>query len=51
MQNIVFPGRTRFELSVDKSTILHYRIIIHNGNSKNVDISGIKAEYEKMELR
>jgi hypothetical protein len=50
MQNIVFPGRIRTELSLDKSTVLHYRMIIHNGDSKSLDIAGINTEYEKMGL-
>ncbi|MCL6101648.1 MAG: PmoA family protein [Bacteroidetes bacterium] len=51
MQNIVFPGKIRTELSVDKSTVLHYRVIVHNGSSKDMDILKIKAEYEKMGVK
>ncbi len=51
MQNIVFPGKIRTELSMDKSTVLHYRVIVHNGSSKDVDIQEIKAEYEKMGVK
>ena len=51
MQNIVFPGKIRTELTVDKSTVLHYRVIVHNGSSKDVDIQEIKAEYEKMGVK
>ena len=51
MQNIVFPGKIRTELSMDKSTVLHYRVIVHNGSSKDMDILKIKAEYEKMGVK
>ncbi|MCL6101727.1 MAG: PmoA family protein [Bacteroidetes bacterium] len=51
MQNIVFPGKIRTELTVDKSTVLHYRVIVHNGSSKDMDIQEIKAEYEKMGVK
>ena len=47
MQNIVFPGKNRTELSVDKSTVLRYRVIIHNGSSNDIDMLKIKSEYEK----
>lgn len=51
MQNIVFPGKIRINLSMDKSTILKYRIVIHNGNFEDIDIRKINAEYEKMEAK
>ncbi len=51
MQNIVFPGKIRTELSMEKSTVLHYRVVVHNGSSKEVDIQEIKAEYEKMGVK
>jgi hypothetical protein len=48
MQNIVFPGQNRISVPVDKPVILRYRIIIHNGNAKSLNISGLQSEYEKM---
>ncbi len=47
MQNIVFPGAKRIELSMDKPTILRYRLIIHNGNSGEVNIAALQSEYEQ----
>lgn len=46
MQNIVFPGAERVELSMDKPTVLRYRLIIHNGNAGKADIAALQAEYE-----
>lgn len=48
MQNIVFPGKERVELPVDKPTVLRYRLIIHKGNSVHLDMIKLKTEYEKM---
>lgn len=51
MQNIVFPGKIRTNLSMDKSILLKYRIIVHNGSSKDVDIIKLDNEYEKMKAK
>ncbi len=51
MQNIVFPGRIRTNLSMEKSTILRYRIIVHNGSSKDGDILKLNNEYEKVKTK
>ena len=48
MQNIVFPGKERIELPVNKPTVLRYRIVIHKGSSAQVDMHKIQLEYEKM---
>ncbi len=48
MQNVVFPGREMVDIPLDKPLILHYRIIIHNGNSSSPDIPGLQQEYAKI---
>lgn len=50
MQNIVFPGRKRFKLSMDEPLVLHYRLIIHNGNAYNIDLNHFQFEYEGTKL-
>jgi hypothetical protein len=45
MQNIVFPGRQRINLSLNKPVVLRYRIIVHKGNSVNLNMAGLQAEY------
>lgn len=45
MQNIVFPGEEKVELSMDKPTVLHYRLVIHHGNAGSVNIPKWQAEY------
>ena len=47
MQNIVFPGAEKIELSIDKPTILHYRLIIHKGDAGKADIEALQSEYEQ----
>jgi hypothetical protein len=37
MQNIVFPGRERFHITEEKPVVLKYRLIIHKGDSKEVE--------------
>jgi hypothetical protein len=46
MQNIVFPGRERIKL--DKTVILRYRVIIHDGDAQSLNIPVLQAEYGKM---
>jgi hypothetical protein len=48
MQNVVFPGRERINVSMEKPIVLHYRLIVHNGNASGIDIPNLQAEYEKM---
>ena len=48
MQNIVFPGQKKSTIEMDKPVVLRYRIIIHNGNADNINISTVQSEYEKM---
>lgn len=50
MQNIVFPGRNLIEISVDKPTVLYYRLIINNGNLSSIQFNKLLAEYEKTEV-
>ena len=45
MQNIVFPGEKKVELSLKRPTILRYRLIIHRGNAASVDIPKWQEEY------
>ncbi len=45
MQNIVYPGRKRVEIAVDKPVVLRYRMVIHKGN--DIDLPRLQAEYEK----
>ncbi|MDH4091874.1 MAG: PmoA family protein [Cyclobacteriaceae bacterium] len=46
MQNIVFPGTSRIEISMEKPTVLRYRLVIHDGNANQADIAALQAEYE-----
>lgn len=48
MQNVVFPGRERISVQMDKPIILRYRLIIHNGNAAGVDLPKLQSEYNKM---
>ncbi len=48
MQNIVFPGTNRVELSMETPTVLRYRLIIHDGNAKMADIAALQSEYEHL---
>ncbi len=47
MQNIVFPGRERILLAMDRPVVLHYRLIVHNGNAQSLNLPGFQSEYEK----
>ncbi len=38
MQNIVFPGRQRIDLSTDKELVLKYRVLVHSGELNSVEI-------------
>jgi hypothetical protein len=48
MQNVVFPGRDRIDVPMDKPLVLRYRFIIHNGDSGGIDLPGLQQEYAKM---
>ena len=49
MQNSVFPGQERVAISMDKPTVLQYRLIIHPDNASSVDIPEWQAEYESIQ--
>ena len=51
MQNIVFPGEVKIELSMNKPTVLRYRLIIHRGNAASVDIAKWQTEYAGMYVK
>ncbi|MBG0861013.1 MAG: PmoA family protein [Bacteroidales bacterium] len=46
MQNVVFPGRKKTNL--DNPLILSYRVVIHDGDASEVNLSGLQEEYNKM---
>ncbi len=48
MQNIVFPGRERIDVSMERPIILRYRLIIHDGNASNAELPKLQSEYDKM---
>jgi hypothetical protein len=48
MQNVVFPGRERINVSMNKPIVLRYRLLIHNGNAGSVNLPGFQAEYSKV---
>jgi len=37
MQNIVYPGRERVEIPINKPLVLKYKMIVHNGDVKDVE--------------
>ena len=47
MQNIVFPGRERVEISSDLPTTLRYRLIVHEGSASDLDLARLQAEFEE----
>tara|TARA_R110002049_G_scaffold309306_1_gene520978 strand:+ start:19219 stop:20124 length:906 start_codon:yes stop_codon:yes gene_type:complete len=46
MQNIVFPGRHKIPLPIDKALNLHYRLIVHPGNDNKINFPKLQLEYE-----
>ena len=48
MQNVVFPGSGRIGVPVNGPLILHYRMLIHNGDAGSTDIRLQKQEYAKI---
>lgn len=51
MQNIVFPGRERINVPMEKPIVLRYRLIIHDGNAASVDLPKLQSDYEKIKIR
>jgi hypothetical protein len=47
MQNVVFPGRERLKLTMNKPVELRYRLIIHNGTARDLDIARLQEAYGK----
>lgn len=45
MQNPVYPGRHPVQLSTTEPLILRYRLIIHRGDTNNIDLNKLHAEY------
>jgi len=45
MQNPVYPGRHAIPLSRKKPLILRYRLIIHQGNTRHINLNNLQAEY------
>ncbi|MBN2413842.1 PmoA family protein [candidate division KSB1 bacterium] len=45
MQNPVFPGRTPVLLNREKPLILCYRLIVHRGDSRNIDLNNLFQNY------
>lgn len=50
MQNIVFPGRNRIEIPIEKPIVLYYRLIVHNGNASNINLTKLHKEYMEEEV-
>jgi hypothetical protein len=49
MQNVVFPGRERIDVPMNKSVVLRYRLIIHNGGAGSLNIPQLQEEYARTE--
>ena len=45
MQNVVFPGRQRISLPMDKPVVLKYRLIVHKGSAGDMNIASMQGEY------
>lgn len=46
MQNIVFPGRDKIEIPMEKPVTLYYRLVVHNGDANRIDLNMLQTEYE-----
>ncbi len=49
-QNIVFPGRERIKVPMDKTINLCYQLIIHDGNSNSIALSKLQSEYAETSI-
>ena len=47
MQNAVFPGRERIKLVMGTPLVLKYRLIIHNGDARAVDLNELQTGYSE----
>jgi hypothetical protein len=45
MQNVVFPGRQRINLPIDKSIVLKYRLVVHKGGAGDVNLAKLQEQY------
>lgn len=45
MQNPVYPGREAILLSRVKPLVLRYRLIVHRGDARHVDLDELQAQY------
>lgn len=45
MQNAVYPGRHPVTLSREKPLVLRYRLIVHRGNARQVNLDKLQAQY------
>ncbi|MHC4742143.1 MAG: DUF6807 family protein [Planctomycetota bacterium] len=50
-QNPVYPGREPVPLSRKKPLVLRYRLIIHRGDGKTIDLDRLQAEYNSEPAR
>jgi hypothetical protein len=50
MQNVVFPGRDRIDVTKDKPVILRYRLIIHKGGAASLDMDGLLKEFSNLKV-
>ena len=45
MQNAVYPGREPILLSREKPLVLRYRLIIHRGDTEQINLNKLQAQY------
>lgn len=51
MQNIVFPGSELVPILKDEPTVLHYRLILHKGESSKSEIEKWENDYNKISFK
>ncbi|MFH0757505.1 MAG: DUF6807 family protein [Bacteroidota bacterium] len=51
MQNIVFPGRERVELSMERPIVLRYRLLIHEGSAGDLNLDRLQAGFEETHFK
>jgi len=49
-QNAVYPGRHPVALSTKNPLVLRYRLVIHRGNSKHVNLDTLQKQYNIIKL-
>jgi hypothetical protein len=47
MQNIVYPGRDRIELPVNRPVVLRYRTVLYAGDGSDIDFEQLQGEYDR----